>query len=199
MEQEEQVFRGTPPMETKRTILRWLKPEDAEDVFAYAQSPDVTAYMSWDLHASIRDTQVFIQQCMSDVDEDRAGIWGIVWKKTGRVIGTIRFVSVDTANRSAPVAYVLSEVYWGQGIATEVLEKILEFGFDSMGLNRIEGIHMLRNEVSGRVLEKAGMRYEGLIREKLRAKGTYWDVQQYAILKRDWDLRRTARVKGLRK
>ena len=191
MEQEKRVFRGTPSMETKRTILRRLTPEDAEDVFAYAQSPDVSAYMTWDLHASIRDTQVFIRQCISDVDEDRAGVWGIEWKDTGRVIGTIRFVHVDTVNRSAPVAYVLSEAYWGQGIATEVLAKILEFGFESMGLNRIEGVHMLRNAVSGRVLEKAGMRYEGLIREKLRAKGLYWDVQQYAILKRDWDASRS--------
>jgi len=62
----------------------------------------------------------------------------------------------------------------------------LKFAFEEMGLNRIECYHALGNEKSGRVMQKVGMSFEGIARERLYAKNRYWDNKQYAILKSDW-------------
>ena len=74
----------------------------------------------------------------------------------------------------------------GTGFYARSSKRVLKFAFEEMGLNRIECCHILDNEKSGRVMQKAGMSFEGRVREKIFAKGRYWDVNQYAILRSDW-------------
>lgn len=69
---------------------------------------------------------------------------------------------------------------------TEAVQRMIRFAFEEMGLNRIEAVHIPENRDSGKVMQKAGMAFEGLIRQKLFAKGKLWDVMQYAIVKEDW-------------
>ena len=74
----------------------------------------------------------------------------------------------------------------GTGFYARSSKRVLKFAFEEMGLNRIECCHLIPNEKSGRVMQKVGMSYEGIAREKLFFKNRYWDVKQYAILKSDW-------------
>lgn len=180
------IFKGTPELETERLILRKITPGDVYDVFEYASDPHVTEYLTWDTHRSLEDAMEFIQYTLGRYDRDEAGEWGIVLKKTNRLIGSVGFASYDLRNNRAELGYVLSRRYWGQGIMPEAVKKILKFAFVVMGLNRVECCHLLPNEKSGRVMEKVGMRFEGIAREKIYAKGKYWDVKQYAILYSDW-------------
>jgi RimJ/RimL family protein N-acetyltransferase len=76
--------------------------------------------------------------------------------------------------------------HWRQGYATEAAEALLRYGFDTLGLNRIYAHHMVRNPASGRVLEKAGMKREGLLRQRVRKWGVFEDVVLLAILREDW-------------
>ena len=72
---------------------------------------------------------------------------------------------------------------------TEALEAVIEYGFRTLKLNRIEAIHELTNPASGAVMRKCGMVHEGTMREKLFNKGKYVDVDLYAILRKDFALR----------
>jgi [ribosomal protein S5]-alanine N-acetyltransferase len=183
---EELIFKGTPELETERLVLRKLTLQDDEDVFAYASDDEVTRYVTWGSHQSIEDSRKYINFILGRYENDRVGEWGIELKETGRLIGAMGFVNLDIQNSCRGIGYVLSKDYWGTGVMTEALKRIIQFSFEDMKLNRIEAVHAVENGASGKVMQKAGMSYEGLIRQKLFAKGCFNDVKQYAIVKSDW-------------
>ena len=179
-------FLGNPMLATERLTLRKFAIDDAIDVYQYAKNCEVARFVTWEPHRTIGDSISFINWTLGRYDCDEAGEWGIEYKETGRIIGALGFVQVETVNSCASIGYVLSRDFWGMGIMTEAVGRLIRFGFEEMGLNRIEAVHVPENEGSGRVMQKAGMNFEGLLKQKLFAKGRYWDVKQYAILKDEW-------------
>ena len=111
--------------------------------------------------------------------------WGIIDKKTGHLVGTIGYMSYDMENASVEVGYSLARWLWNGGYMTEALARVIDYTFDAMDVNRIEAQHELDNPASGRVMEKCGMRKEGVLRQRLYNKGKFVDVALYAILKDD--------------
>jgi [ribosomal protein S5]-alanine N-acetyltransferase len=179
-------FKNNPQLETKRLILRKLVLEDAGDVYTYASDEEVCRYMTWDAHKSIEDSKRFINYILGRYEKDDAGEWGIVLKETGKLIGAMGFYKYDMRNSCTELGYVLGRSHWGKGIMPEAVGRLLKFAFEEIGFNRIECFHSLSNEKSGRVMQKVGMAFEGIAKEKIFAKEKYWDVKQYAILKKDW-------------
>ena len=87
----------------------------------------------------------------------------------------------------AEVGYWIGKPFWGRGLATAALRLLLQFGFETLQLNRIEAGHFDYNPASGRVMEKAGMRFEGVRRQYVWHRDRYKDVRWYAILREDYD------------
>ncbi len=179
-------FLGCPVLETDRLVLRPFRIEDADDVFEYARNPHVAQYLSWDAHQTKEDSLRFIDWAMEQVQQDALGQWAIILKQNHRVIGSIGFMQFDPPNSCGTLGYALAEPYWNQGLTTEALIGLLQFIFDEMELNRVEAVHFIENEASGRVMEKAGMRCEGVQRSRLFVKNRYWDIKQYAMVRSDW-------------
>ena len=75
---------------------------------------------------------------------------------------------------------------WGKGYATEAAGRVIRYAFEELRLNRVYAHHMLRNPASGRVLEKVGMKREGLLRQRVRKWGVFEDVVLLALLRQDW-------------
>ena len=94
-------------------------------------------------------------------------------------------MSYDMENASVEVGYSLARWLWNGGYMTEALARVIDYTFDAMDINRIEAQHELDNPASGRVMEKCGMRKEGVLRQRLYNKGKFVDVALYAILKDD--------------
>ncbi|MCX7842078.1 MAG: GNAT family N-acetyltransferase [Clostridia bacterium] len=176
---------GNPRLEAGRIILRKLEISDAQDIFEYARHPDVARFVTWDPHTSVADAESFISWTLERYEKDEAGEWGIELKETGKIIGTIGFVEYDARNFSGTIGYALSKEYWGKGIMTEAVKRVIKFAFEDMKLNRVEAVHVPENEGSGRVMQKAGMVYEGFLRQRMFAKGRFWDLKQYSIVKDD--------------
>ena len=84
------------------------------------------------------------------------------------------------------VGYWIGLPYWGRGLATAALRLIIEFGFETLQLNRIAAGHFPQNPASGRVMQKANMRYEGTLRGALLHRDTYKDELRYAILREEF-------------
>lgn len=84
------------------------------------------------------------------------------------------------------MGYVLSDQYWNQGIMTEVVSKIIQFGFEEVGLERIQARCMVDNTGSAKVMEKVGMKFEGVLRNYMKVKNELRDLNMYAILKEDF-------------
>ena len=180
-------FSHLPVLETPSLVLRPVRLSDAADIYAYAADPEVARYVLWDAHRSIRDTRSYIRYIRSLYRAGAPSSWAIVLRETGCVIGTIGFMWASSENRSAEVGYSLSRRYWNRGFATEALSAVLSSAFHTLNFHRIEAQHDARNPASGRVMEKCGLRREGLLRSRLRNKGEFIDVVLYAILRRDFE------------
>jgi len=158
---------------------------DAQDIFAYSRDPEVSLHVLWDAHRTIHDSKAYLRYILRQYRQNEPSSWGIELVETGRLIGTIGFMWWNRENRSAEAGYSLSRVYWNQGLMTEALAEVIRFGFEEMHLNRVEAQHETANPASGRVMEKVGMRKEGVLRGRLYNKGRFVDVALYAILRGD--------------
>ena len=88
-------------------------------------------------------------------------------------------------NRSAEVGYSFARKEWNRGYATEALQAVLASVFTSLSVNRIEAQHDVRNPASGRVMEKCGMKKEGVLRQRILNKNEYIDVALWSVLRTD--------------
>ncbi|MBR4471100.1 MAG: GNAT family N-acetyltransferase [Erysipelotrichaceae bacterium] len=157
---------GTKRIETERLILRRFTPEDAKDMYEnWASDPLVTKYLTWPVHESVEVSKMVIGSWIASYHDGGYFNWAIESKDDGKVIGNISVVKLKEEALAADIGYALSRSYWGQGIMTEALKAVMDFLFDEVGLNRVAACHDPNNPASGRVMEKAGMKYEGILRE----------------------------------
>ena len=177
------VSGDVPTIETDRLILRKMTPGDAEAMFAYASDPEVTRYAIWETHRTIEDSRSFLDLTVRGYESGADPVWGIVYKGDHRFVGTCGFASLAPEHARAEIGYVISKGYWGRGLAPEAVRAMISFGFERMGLNRIEARCIAENTASARVMHKVGMIREGMLRQREFIKGSYRDMELYAILK----------------
>ncbi|WP_440117767.1 GNAT family N-acetyltransferase [Paenibacillus sp. QZ-Y1] len=182
----ESYFEPFPVLETERTLLRPITYADLEDMYRYCAVPAVSEYTTWDAHQSKEDTKAFIDVLMSQYENNKLGPWGIEDKQTNKLIGSCNYLGCDSNSMKVELGYVLSNEYWGQGITTEAVRRIIQFGFEDIGLERIQAKCMVNNIGSAKVMEKAGMKFEGVLRNFMRVKNELQDLKMYAILKEDF-------------
>jgi ribosomal-protein-alanine N-acetyltransferase len=180
-----------PPLVTPRLLLRAVRPADADDLYAYARDPEIARFTTWNAYQTVADAHRFLRIVLDQYRTGKIGLWGIEHRATQRFVGTIGLTGEGEAGASAhgraELAYALSREFWNQGLTTEAARAIVDFGFTSWDLNRIEARCLVPNIASARVMEKIGMNYEGILRQHIYVKGTFHDLKIYAILKSDWE------------
>ena len=179
-----EVLKDLPTLETERLILRKMVLNDAEAVFAYASNSEVSRYTLWETHRSIEDSRAFLEFATQKYENGGEPDWGIVYRGNGCLVGACGLVNWEAEHARAEVGFVLSREYWGRGLMSEAVRAMLRFGFERMNLNRIEARCIAENAASARVMEKAGMVYEGTLHQREYIKGAYRDIKLYAILKK---------------
>ena len=180
------VFSNIPILRTERLSLRAMHPIDTEDMFDYARREDVTKYLLWKPHESKAYTEDYLRYIQSRYALEDFYDWAVIERESRRMIGTCGFTRIDTENDSAEIGYVLNPDFHGRGYAAEAAAKVVEFGFLTLGLNRIEARFMQGNDASLRVMEKLGMSFEGYHRDAIYVKGSYRTVGFCAMTRRDF-------------
>lgn len=178
-------FGRLPVLQTERLLLRRLTFDDAEDVFAYASDPEVTRYLMWLPHQSIADSLTFITTALERYKTGLTAPWAIVLTAENKVIGTCDYIHWWPDHGRAEIGYALSRDYWGRGLMTEAVKEIIAYGFEVKGVNRIQAMCEIANIGSARVMEKAGMSFEGILREYMMQHDQLRDMKLYAILGKD--------------
>jgi RimJ/RimL family protein N-acetyltransferase len=112
--------------------------------------------------------------------------FAVVQKNTQQFIGSIS-LRPQKEHKRAELGYWIGIPYWNQGYATEAAQRVIGFGFQHLGLNRIHANHFSNNPASGRVMQKIGMRYEGTLRQHYLRFGEARDILVYGILRTEWD------------
>ena len=127
----------------------------------------------------------FVQGARDGWRQDEAYVFAIIEKASAQFAGCMGIHPVPAHHR-AEVGYWIGLPFWGRGIATAALRLIIQFGFETLALNRIAAGHFPHNPASGRVMRKANMRYEGTLRGSIFHHDEYKDELRYAILRADY-------------
>ena len=188
MKREEiyRIFSNIPTLQTKRLTLRRLMVSDAFDMYEYAKNSEVTKYLTWDSHPDPAHTREYLQYLGTHYNVGDFFDWGVILEQEDKMIGTCGFTRFDYNNNCGEVGYVINPAYRGREIAPEALMKVMEFGFERLGLNRIEAKFMEGNQASMRVMEKVGMTFEGYHRSSMLIKGEYKTIGVSAILRDEY-------------
>lgn len=178
-------FETFPVLETERLILRELRPDDAEAVMVIRGDYQVTKYNTGEAYEFLWQAQDLIAGIAVEYAQKREIRWGMTLKPRDTVIGLCGFNYWSRRDHRASIGYDLAHAYWGQGIMPEALRAILHFGFQQMGLNRIEADTSLYNTNSQQVLRKLGFQQEGHQREQYYENGSYHDLLLFSLLKNE--------------
>ena len=178
-------------LETNCLILRDFKEDDFEAVHSYASNAENTKYMLFGPNDEDA-TRAFIQRSIASNSKDPMStyVFAVELKETGKLIG-----ACDLSMHGDPeVGWILHRDHWGKGYGTEMGEALLKFGFEEHGLHRIIALCDVENIGSSRIMEKIGMRREGLFYDYRPARAgsarPYRDELYYAMLKDEWEARK---------
>ena len=179
--------KGTVIIETDRLLLRRFAMKDASSVFHnWASDIEISRYMRWAPHGNMEETKKVIHGWIDSYYKKSFYQWAITLKGIEEPIGAIGLFIVNENDLCGDVGYCISKEYWGQGITTDALKAIISFAFDRIGFNRIETYHSIHNPASGRVMQKAGMTFEGIAKQKYRSISGFEDSNMYAIIREDY-------------
>ena len=184
---KDEIFRlkAQPEIETERLLLRPFRLTDAPDIMRLAGDRDValnTLEIPHPYEAGMAEEWIATHQ--KGYIEDKIANFAVVIKSEGTLIGAVG-LEIERRHKRAILGYWIGKPYWGNGYATEAAGAVVRFGFEELGLNRISAGHFRRNPASGRVMQKIGMKHEGLKRKDLIKWGEFQDSEEYAILKED--------------
>lgn len=182
------TFRELPEIETERLLLRKATIDDVPDLLVSTSDPEVARYTTWEPYDSAEEARRFLESVISNYERGEPANWGPELKENGRFIGMCGFMagSWEPEYARASLGYAIGREYWGRALVTEAARAAIEFGFEHLALNRIEARCVAENAASERVMQKAGMSYEGTLRDYVFRKSRYWDYKIYSILHREY-------------
>lgn len=184
------ILSNPPTIETRRLILRPLTMADDEAIYAYGKDPEVTKYVLFETHASIEDSRIFISSVLdSYANATEPSTLAIVIKSENLLIGTIGYLNWEKIHKRIEIGYASAREHWNKGYTTEAAQALVDHLFRTTDLVRIEARCEPENIGSWQVMEKIGMRCEGILRKHVFANGRHRDMKLYSILRDDWLLR----------
>jgi ribosomal-protein-alanine N-acetyltransferase len=175
-----------PIIETNRVRLRPLEERDVDGLFDVFSDPQVMRYWSSGPMAD-RDAAVKLYEEIQETNASGLMMkWGLALAENDRVIGTTTFFNLSLSNGRLEIGYAMNRSFWGKGLMNEALIALINYGFDTMNLRRIEADVDPRNGPSIRTLERLGFQREGFLRERWHVEGEIQDAYFYGLLKKEW-------------
>ena len=180
--------KGTKTIETKQLILRPFKAADAQVMFDnWASDDEVTKYLTWTTHTDVSVTQMVVDDWMSHYNEKDYYQYAITVKENGdEPVGGISVVQINDLIKNMEVGYCIGKKWWNKGIVTEAFNALIKFFFEEVGAEKVSARHDVDNPASGRVMQKCGLKFEGVIRRELLVKEKPRDLAHYSILKDEY-------------
>jgi [ribosomal protein S5]-alanine N-acetyltransferase len=172
-------------LETTRLILR---PWTLEDLPAFEQisnDPDVADFTSSFVYPQPEGwAKARLERQIARFGEDQYD-FAVIWRETFEIVAEVN-ISIDQKRHRGDIGYMCARDWRGRGIVSEAVQAMNTWAFTNPEVNRIQACHFLRNPASGRVLEKAEMQREGVLRGYLVKNGVSEDVIMYGITRADF-------------
>jgi [ribosomal protein S5]-alanine N-acetyltransferase len=160
-----------------------LRIDDFEWLHPIASNADVTRYTPWG-PMDEEQTRAFLYRAIHHGCGPDLYLWAVTLAD-GNGIGTANLEVTSTENLRAEFGYYVAPELWGNGYATEAAHAVVDFAFNTIGIHRLEAACHTDNRASARVMEKAGLTFEGRLRHHVRKDGLWWDSLLYAAIAPD--------------
>jgi len=161
--------------------LRPLEAGDAAELLSLFADPEVAEFMDIAPLTGIAEAQEIIAWAMELAKRNQGVRWAI--RRDAQLIGTVGFNSLELERgRRGEVAYDLARAEWGHGVMSAILPHVMAFGYERLGLRRLEAMVTAGNHRSCALLERHGFVREGLLRDHGYWTGRFWDQIVYGRL-----------------
>lgn len=172
-----------PDIETSRLLLRAQKLSDAQALYQLRTNTEVMRYIDRPRPKNVKESELVIQTICEGFFKGMNLIWAITLKENpDQMIGNLGYWRTDLANHRAEIGYMLHPDYWRQGILSESLAAVIDFGFNTVGLHSISANINPGNEASRQLLLKHGFIKEAYFREDYYFDGKFLDSEIYSLL-----------------
>jgi ribosomal-protein-alanine N-acetyltransferase len=179
-------FTPFPNLETQRLKLRRLKITDVNEILALRSNPEIMKYIPRPLIKTEEEALEFINTMDTNIDTNKVMNWAITTKKNDKLIGMIGFYRMKPEDYRSEVGYILATEFHGQGVITEALKQVIQFGFEVLKLNSIEAVIDPENGGSEKVLLKNNFVKEGHFKDHIFFEGKFLDSVFYSLLKKNF-------------
>jgi [ribosomal protein S5]-alanine N-acetyltransferase len=180
------IVRDQTPLIAPRMLLRPLRTDDASAVFYYAHNPEVTKYTNWDAHRTLEDSRRFIEQTIAAYQRGENAELAIELKSDKKMIGTCGLINLSAEHCRGEMVFAMAKEHWGGGLMSEALKAMITFAYGALQLNRIWAKVDPDNINTIRVLKRASWQFEGTLRQDVRVRGMFRDVNLYSLLKKEF-------------
>ena len=179
------VSEQQPTLGTARLVLRPFRASDAERVSVLANDSDIARNTLTIPHPYPDGLAAsWIAAHLSEWTQGRRAAFAVCLRDSRELCGAAG-LELERKHARAELGYWIARPHWNSGLATEGARALIDFAFDDLGLQRVYAAHFTWNPASGRVLEKCGMRREGLLRGHVLKLGQPTDEVMYGILRDD--------------
>jgi ribosomal-protein-alanine N-acetyltransferase len=180
------MTKAFPVLETERLVLRQACQADVRAFLQVAQDEAVMRYYGVEPYQSEQQAVKEIEWQHRIFAEGTGVHWVITERDQGLYLGDAGYCEMKERHRRAEVGYKLARACWRRGMISEALTAVLGYGFESMGLNRVEALVDPRNAASAGLLQKLGFAQEGVLREYEYERGAFIDLFMMSLLRREW-------------
>ncbi len=173
-------------LQTKRLLIRPIKPEDKKEVFAYRSDAQTNQYQGW-IPETPADVESFIARTAKQINE--TGSWFqfvIIIKESQKIIGDIGLHFFDIENQQVEIGFTLSKNYQNKGFASEAVTEVLSYAFKDLKKHRIMASIDPENIAAERLLKRIGFRKEAHFIESIFMNGKWVDDVVYAMNEKEW-------------
>lgn len=175
-----------PSLITNRLKLVEITHNHVDSLYEILSLEEVTRYYGTDRFTYLGEASRLIDMFNKNFFEKRGIRWGIILKENQKFIGTIGLNGLQMNNKRAEIGYELHPTYWRKGYISEAIEKVLQFSFENMDINRMGAVVYPENEPSLNLLMKLGFEKEGLLRGYIQQNGQFHDTYVLSLLKYEW-------------
>ncbi len=170
-----------PILSTKRLNLREFRLSDKDALFRIFEDEEVTRYYNISAFQSMEDCLALLERRRVRFYKGRGISWAITMKDNDSLIGNCSFNAFLKQRTVGEIGYELKRPFWNQGIMTEALTAIIQYGFEIIGLRQIEAWVIPGNIGSMRVLTKLNFQWLGLQKNKGYWDGKHHDLEQWTV------------------
>lgn len=180
-----------PLIRTERLLMRSLQEADVEQVFYFRSSPHFFPYSLRPPMTSMEEAHAWMKKVHDSFLANEGILWALALPDNpGFMIGNIGIWKIIPENHRGVLGYALDPAFRKQGYMHEAMKEVLHYGFNQIGLNTLMAEASPENAASVSVLEKAGLRREGLLREDTFANGRFYDTVVYGLTKTEFNARK---------